>query len=98
MTEKRSSTGCMWWALGTCTVILGLTALSFTQGPYSSREQELWYRYGSLSFLLSGVVFPAIALLLGARRSGWATISLTAWMVATLLAFLVYAFHSGGGV
>ncbi len=79
-------------------LIIGLAALSFSQGPYSSREQELWYRYGSLGFLLVGVIVPAIALLSGARRSAWATALLTAGMLAAFVGFLVYVFYSGGGV
>ena len=79
-------------------LLMGLLALGFTQGPYSSREQELWYRYGSMAFLLGGAVLPAVALLLGANRRPWAIILLTVWMVAALFAFLVYAFYSGGGV
>ena len=78
--------------------LMGLFATSFTQGPYSSTEQELWYRYGSLAFVLGGAVLPAAAILLGINRWPWAIDALTAWMVAALFAFLMYAFFSGGGV
>jgi hypothetical protein len=84
--------------LGVNAVIIGLAALSFSQGPYSSRQQELWYRYGSLGFLLVGPIIPAIALLAGARRSAWANGLLTIWMLAAFIGFLIYAFYSGGGV
>ena len=96
--KPLDAAGYLWWAFVTNTVILGLTAVSFNQGPYSSPEQELWYRYGSLGFLLIGVAFPTVALILGARRSRWTTVALTLWMYATLIAFLVYAFYSSGGV
>jgi hypothetical protein len=79
-------------------LIMGLFALSFSQGPYSSRGQELWYRYGSLGFLLGGAIIPAIALLSGARRPAWLTTSLTTWMFLALFAFLFYAMLSSGGV
>lgn len=69
MTSERSPTGCVWSMLGVNAVIIGLLTLSYTQGPYSSWEQELWYRYGSLAFLSGGVILPAIAMLLGASRS-----------------------------
>jgi hypothetical protein len=84
--------------LGINALFIGVAALSFSRGPYSSAEQELWYRYGSLGFLLIGAIIPGLALLLGARRFGWATAILTTWMLAAFLAFLVYAFYSGGGV
>jgi hypothetical protein len=78
--------------------LMGLLALSFTRGPYSSTEQELWYRYGSLAFVLGGAVLPAVAVLFGINRWPWAIVALTVWMVATLLAFVGYAMFSGGGV
>lgn len=91
-------TGCAWSILAINTVVIGLAALSFSQGPYSSPEQELWYRYGSLGFLLVGAILPAIALLLGARSSTWGTVALTMWMVAGFVSFMLYAILSGGGV
>ena len=76
--------------------LMGLAALSFTQGPYSSQEQELWYRYGSITFVVFGAVIPA-AVLTFAKRRPWMIIALTVWMVAVLFAFLNYALLSGGG-
>lgn len=90
--------GCAWLLLGLNALLIGITAFSFSQGPYSSDEQELWYRYGSLSFLLGGVIVPAIALLAFARKSAVAVSVLTAWMAAAFFAFLIYVFYSGGGV
>lgn len=98
MTDKQEGSGCLVAILGINGLLMGLFALGFSQGPYSSQEQELWYRYGSISFLLGGAVLPGFALLLGAKRAPWAVISLTVWMVAALCAFAVYVFHSGGGV
>jgi hypothetical protein len=79
-------------------LLIGLIAVAFAEGPYSSRGQELWYRYGSLGFLLAGAILPAVALALGARRSVGLTVGLTVWMLAVLLACLGYASISGGGV
>ena len=98
MTDKQPAAGCVWAMLATNTLIIGLVALSFGQGPYSSHGQELWYRYGSLGFLLGGAVLPAIALLLGASRSRGMMGALAAWMAATFVAFCGYVFMSGGGV
>jgi hypothetical protein len=77
---------------------MGLLAWSFTQGPYYSHRQEVWYRYGSLAFLFAGALLPAAALLLGAYRSRRAVGLLMKWMTATLLTGFVYACLSGGGV
>lgn len=84
--------------LGINALLIGLLAFSFSHGPYSSREQELWYRYGSIGFLIAGAVLPAVALLLGAARYQWAVIALIMWMLAILMACFVYAMFSGGGV
>jgi hypothetical protein len=40
--------GCSWALLALNTLFMGLLTASFVQGPYSSSQQELWYRYGSL--------------------------------------------------
>jgi hypothetical protein len=89
--------GCAWALLGVNALLMGLLAASSATGPYSTSEQELWYRYGSLGFLLAGAVLPAIALF-AARRSRWVVIVSTSWMFAVLLAFAWYAMMSGGGV
>ena len=100
--EKQSGTdragiGCAFAVLGTNSLLIGLVAASFAQGPYSSAEQELWYRYGSLGFLVGGAVLPAIALFAG-RKSRWILTASVAWMVATFVAFAWYVMMSGGGV
>jgi hypothetical protein len=89
--------GCAWALLGVNAVLMGLLAATFMQGPYSSTEQELWYRYGSLGFFLAGAALPAIALFAG-RRSRWVVIASTTWMLTLLLAFAWFAMMSGGGV
>jgi hypothetical protein len=99
-TQERKGGPRIGWALailGVNTVLIGLITTSFTQGPYSSHEQELWYRYGSLAFLVAGSVLPAIALF-AAHRSRWVVGASIAWMAATFLAFVWYAMMSGGGV
>ena len=80
------------------TLLIGLLASSFSQGPYSSHGQEVWYRYGSIGFLLVGAVLPGAALIFGARRSLIASALLIVWMLATLGAAFWYAIMSGGGV
>lgn len=98
MTEKPSGTGCMLVMLGINTLMIGLLAFSFSHGPYSSQEQELWYRYGSIGFLIAGAVLPAIALRLGVLRRQWAIIALSVWMIAVFIACFIYTLFSGGGV
>jgi len=89
--------GCAFALLVLNTLVIGLVAMSFAQGPYSSPGQELWYRYGSLAFLAAGSVLPGIVL--AARpRSQWVIGASMAWMAATLLGFLGYAVQSGGGM
>lgn len=78
-------------------LFIGFAVTSFVQGPYSSREQELWYRYGSLGFFIAGVVIPA-AVLLAFRRLRPVVRILTAWMSVVFLGFVWYLAMSGGGV
>jgi hypothetical protein len=95
--NRVEGTGCAWALVGINTMLMGLLAASFVQGPYSSSEQELWYRYGSLGFFLAGAALPAIALFAG-RRSRRVVVASTAWMLMLLLAFAWFAMMSGGGV
>lgn len=78
--------------------VMGLLASTFSTGPFSSVEQELWYRYGSLGFLLLGAVLPGAAMLLGARRYPVVIAVSTVWMIAVWLPFAGYVLNSGGGV
>jgi hypothetical protein len=77
---------------------MGLTALSFSQGPYSSWKQELSYRYCSIGFLLAGAVVPAVVLFSTARRWAWTAGVLTVWMFSVFVGFLGYVMLAGGGV
>lgn len=95
--KRVEGIGCSWALLGLNTVLMGLLAVSFGQGPYSSGQQTLWYRYGSLGLFLAGAVLPAVALVAG-RRSFRIVAVATAWMLLTLLAFAWFAMMSGGGV
>ena len=95
---KSRSAGCAIAMLAINGLLMGLATLSFFQGPYSSLEQELWYRYGSIIFTLAGAVIPAIILLSVAKRPPWLVAALTIWMVAVLGVFVGYALISGGGV
>ena len=98
MTDKQSGAGCVWGLLAFNVVAIGYLALAFAQGPYSSWEQELWYRYGSIAFFVVGAIVPAVAMFSGARRSGAMLGLVAAWLAATFLAFCYYAVMSGGGV
>jgi hypothetical protein len=95
--NRRGGIGCAWALLGVNTLLIGLLTASMVQGPYSSTEQELWYRYGSLSFFLAGAVLPAIALF-AFRLSRALIVVSTAWMAIILLAFVVFGMMSSGGV
>lgn len=95
--SRAEGTGCAWVLLAINTTIIGLLTASFVQGPFSSDEQELWYRYGSLAFFLAGSVVPAIAMF-ATRRSRMVIVASTAWMLITLLAFVWFAMMSSGGV
>lgn len=98
MKEKPNGVGCMLMMLGINTLIIGLLAFSFSHGPYSIQDQERWYRYGSIVFLIAGSVLPAIVLRLGALRRQWAIIALSVWMIAVFIACFIYVLFSGGGV
>ena len=78
-------------------VIIGLLTASMVQGPYSNREQELLYRYGSLGFFIAGAALPAVALF-AVRRSRSVVVASTAWMLAMLLGFVWFGAMSSGGV
>ena len=95
--KRAEGLGCTWAWLAINTVLIGLLTASFVQGPYSSWDQELWYRYGSLSFFVAGVALPAIALFT-ARRFRWVVIATTIWMPVVLLAFVWFGMMSSGGV
>lgn len=79
-------------------VLIGLVALSFLQGPYSSDDQQYWYRYKSIGFFIAGVILPAIAAGFGVSKSHKASVVLVVWMIAVVVAFANYDFMSGGGV
>lgn len=89
--------GCAGVVLGVNSLLMGLVAISFNRGPYSSAAQELWYRWGSIGFLVAGSILPAIALS-ALRRSRRAAQICLAWMLVVLAVFLRYAFMSSGGV
>lgn len=82
----------------TTALLTGVAALSLGQGPYSSLGQEIWYRFGSIGFVVAGAGIPAAALWLGARRSIYAMLALLLWMVLVLCGWLFYLMMSGGGV
>ncbi|AOW25474.1 hypothetical protein AVM11_08110 [Sphingomonas melonis TY] len=79
-------------------IIMGLVALSFASGPYSSFAQMAWYRLGSISFLLLGAVIPSALLFLLPKRCSMTVPALTAWMIAAFVIFAWYMIYSGGGV
>ena len=93
----RTGIGCAPTALAVNTLLTGLVTASFAQGPYSSAEQELWYRYGSLAFFVGGTILPGAALFTW-RHSRWVLGACVAWMAASFVAFVWYVMMSGGGV
>jgi hypothetical protein len=95
---QDSGIGCVIAVIALNALLMGSLVSVFAFGPYSSLEQELWYRYGSLGFLLFGAILPAVALAFGARRSSTLMLLLISWMLCVLVAFLGYAMMSGGGV
>lgn len=97
-TTKGTALGCLGIIGCFNLVLMGLLASTFAVGPYASVRQEIWYRGGSISFVMFGAVLPMAAALVFARRSPkWAS-ALALWMFAALLAFVGYAFMSGGGI
>ena len=79
-------------------IVIGFFALSRAQGPYSSFEQELVYRYGSLAFFVAGVVIPCICLVLFQVFVRQHITVASVWLVATLFAFIIYGAATSGGV
>jgi len=96
--EKPGGVGCLFVILGINAILIGLLAFSFSQGPYSSREQEVWYRYGSIAFLLAGVILPGVVSCLGSARSQRVMTALIIWMISILMVCVAYALSSSGGV
>ncbi|MDB5678122.1 hypothetical protein [Sphingomonas bacterium] len=80
------------------TIFMGLLALAFASGGYSSWQQDLWYRYGSLAFVLIGALVPGAILIVRGRRSARAVIAVTLWMIVVLIMWAGFVFNSGGGV
>ena len=77
-------------------VLMGIVAVSFSQGPYSSLEQEQWYRHRSLAFLVLGALVPIVVLYFG-RKKPMLVATTTTWMAGALLLFVGYLMYSGGG-
>jgi lipopolysaccharide export LptBFGC system permease protein LptF len=98
MTEERKGIGCLSFLLAINTLLIGAFTWSFVSGPYSSFEQELWYRYGSLAFFLIGVVLPGAALAMGTGRSETGFVTMFVAMPAILILFLLLSVFSSGGV
>ena len=79
-------------------LVMGFLVLGFAFGSYSSFGQEVWYRYGSLGFLICGAILPAAVLVLRARRSPGMMLLMISWLFFTLVACVAYAMMSGGGI
>ena len=90
--------GCAGLLAGINLVLMGLIASAFAAGPYSNAAQEAWYRGGSIAFLTLGAILPIVVLIFIARKHRGSATPITIWMFAALLAFIGYAFMSGGGV
>ena len=79
-------------------VIFGLVALAFARGPYSSFEQELWCRWGSLGLLFAAGLIPALIAFRWRQAPGWAATLLGFWCGVAGFVGLNFALLSGGGV
>jgi len=95
--KKGEGLGCAGAIAGMNMLLMGLVAFSFSQGPYSSFDKELWYRYRSLGFLFMGAILPAVVLWFG-RRSPLAVGGATVWMFLAFWLFVGYLMYSSGGV
>lgn len=93
----RVDWGCAIFLLIANIGFLGLLALALAQGPYSSFEQKVWYRYGTLSLLLAGVVLPGFLLVLK-RQSRRGNGTACGLMGGTFVLAIFYGVMSGGGV
>jgi hypothetical protein len=79
-------------------VLMGLFAFSFSHGPYSSFEQELWYRWASVSFFVAGAVLPAGLMFMRPPIARRISAGLNLWLALIFFAFIPYLMSSGGGV
>ena len=94
---RREGFGCAWLTLSVNAIFIGLLTASFVQGPFNSKEQEVWYRYYSLGFFVAGVVLPTIAMIVF-RRNAKVVLPSTVWMIIVFSCFRGYAMLSGGGI
>jgi len=94
--HNDSGIGCVVIALAINGLLMGLAALSFARGAYSSAGQELWYRYGSIAFFTTGFVLPAVVVFY--RRSTSVLLITLSWLFANLIAFVAYVGLSSGGM
>lgn len=95
--DRAGNVGDAWTMLVVNVIFIGFLATSMVQGPYSSHEQEVWYRYGSICFFIAGVIFPAVVLFV-MRQSRLIVVSANVWMFAILLGFVLFGAMSSGGV
>jgi maltodextrin utilization protein YvdJ len=98
MAEERPPFGCGFVVIGINALLMVPFAAEFVRGSFSGVDQMLWYRGGSLAFVLAGVVLPIAALLSRWRRSFTAMVALSLWLPAVLLLFVGYALTSDGGM
>ena len=98
MTDRPPGVGCAIAMIGLNSVLMGLLASTFAFFQFSSREQEIWYRYGSLGFLLFGAILPGVALAIWGRRNRILVAALVVWMIFALILCFAYALNSGGGI
>jgi hypothetical protein len=95
-TGSDSGIGCVAVMLAVNALLMGATAITFARGPYSSVEQELWYRYGSVGFFIAGFVLPGVVILV--RRTAALLLVALSWLFAVLIAFVIYGMMSSGGI
>ncbi|WP_184075041.1 hypothetical protein [Sphingomonas prati] len=95
--EPAKGVGDVWTMLIVNAIFIGFCVALIEQLPFQSREQEFWYRCGSLGLIMAGVVLPAVAIYT-IRQSRLVVFCLNAWMSAILIGLLGCGMMLSGGV
>ena len=80
------------------TIFIGFMTMARIRGPYSSHEQLILYRYGSLALFAAGVLIPWICFVFFRKFVERHTILASVWLAATLSAVIIWGAALSGGV
>jgi hypothetical protein len=98
VSQKLDGLGCAGTIATFNVIVMGFIAYIFSMMPYFNVGQELWYRGGSLTFLILGALVPICWRIL-IKRGYWGSAKpIAAWMFAALITFIGYVLLSGGGI